>query len=127
MSNGATIYLEAAWALNITDAREASTTLCGTKAGAEVVGGIAMGKHRLTYNKTSHGQLTEEIVSSGTGAVAFFEGAGGGAPEDLEASQWLKAIVDNGKPLVKPEEAFTVTRILEAIYRSAETGKEVYL
>ena len=32
MENGATIFLEAAWALNVKDSREAATTLCGTKA-----------------------------------------------------------------------------------------------
>ena len=33
--NGAAIQLEASWALNVQTSREASTTLCGTKAGAE--------------------------------------------------------------------------------------------
>ena len=28
-------------------------------------------------------------------------------------------------PLVKPEQAFVVTQILEAIYKSAETGEDV--
>ena len=36
MKNGATIYLEASWALNVLKSMEASTTLCGTKGGAEV-------------------------------------------------------------------------------------------
>ena len=35
MENGATIYLEASWALNTIDEREAMTTLCGTKGGVE--------------------------------------------------------------------------------------------
>lgn len=39
MKNGATIALEASWALNILESREASTTLCGTAAGAEIHSG----------------------------------------------------------------------------------------
>ena len=30
MENGATIFLESSWALNVKDSREAATTLCGT-------------------------------------------------------------------------------------------------
>ena len=40
---------------------------------------------------------------------------------------WLDAL-DTGKPtLVRPEQAMVVTQILEAIYESARTGKEVEL
>ena len=38
-----------------------------------------------------------------------------------------EAILNDTDPLVKPEQAFVVTRILGAIYRSAETGKEILL
>lgn len=41
MKNGATINLEAAWTINMLDSREASTTLCGTLAGAEVHSGMS--------------------------------------------------------------------------------------
>jgi predicted dehydrogenase len=57
--------------------------------------------------------------------VFGFEGAGSQDPKDLEARQWIDAIKNNGEPLVKPEEALTVTRILEACYESAATGKPV--
>ena len=36
MENGATIVLESAWALNTLDVREAVTSICGTKAGADM-------------------------------------------------------------------------------------------
>ena len=38
MKNGATINLESSWALNSLDVKEAKTTLCGTKAGADQPG-----------------------------------------------------------------------------------------
>ena len=40
MENGATINLEASWALNTLDVREAVTSFCGTKAGADMVDGV---------------------------------------------------------------------------------------
>ena len=45
----------------------------------------------------------------------------------MECRQWLRAVAGEGEPLVKPEQAFTVTRVLEAIYRSAALGHEVTL
>lgn len=74
MKNGATIFLEAAWAINMKESREAATTLCGTKAGAEIIGGMskAEGEYDLIINKTSHGRLTEETLSAG-GTIAFLK------------------------------------------------------
>ncbi len=123
MENGAAIFLEASWALNTLISREASTTLCGTKAGAEINSGSSYPKDELIYNRAHNGLLTEESLSPG-GAVAYFDG-GMKNPSDAEAHQWLKAVLGEGAPLVKPEQAFVVTTILDAIYRSAESGKEI--
>lgn len=125
MKNGAVINLEAAWAINMLDSREASTTLCGTKAGAEIRSGMGYPVDELIYNRGRNGQLMEEKISSG-GNVAYFEG-GVGDPGYEEAKQWLNAIINDEEPLVKPEQAYVVTKILEAIYKSDETGKEVKL
>ncbi len=59
------------------------------------------------------------------GVVDFFEG-GAAAEAVREQEQWLNAIIHDTDPLVKPEQAFVVTQILEGIYKSAETGKEVF-
>ena len=123
MKNGATISLEASWALNILDSREASTTLCGTKAGAEVRSGMSYGKNELIYNRGHNGQLMEEKLSS-VGGVAFF-GGGGGAEGSADCRQWLEAILNATEPLVKPEQALMVTKILDAIYRSAREDREI--
>lgn len=126
MKNGATIFLESAWAINMKDNREAATTLCGTKAGAELIGGMSQndGEYQLVINETTCGQLTEKQLSAG-GTIAFFEGNGSGEPKDLECKQWLEAIINDAEPLVKPEEAFTVTKILDNIYKSARLGHEI--
>lgn len=124
MKNGAVIYLEASWALNVLKSMEASTTLCGTKAGAEIHHGGSYPQDELIYNTVEHNQLMEKTISP-AGVVDFFEG-GAAAEAVREQEQWLNAIINDTDPLVKPEQAFVVTQILEGIYKSAETGKEVF-
>lgn len=126
MEDGATIYLEASWALNLLDAREASTTLCGTVAGAEVRSGMYYPEDELVLNRGHHNKLTEEWLSK-TGRVAYFDGGKRGEPGYEEALYWLDAILNDTAPLVDPQQAFVVTQILDAIYQSARTGKEVQL
>lgn len=120
MENGATIYLEASWALNTLDVEEATTSLSGTKAGADMHDG-------LRINKSDAGALTvvKPELSAG-GGVAYFEGTVMEA-RDVECSQWLDAVTNDTDPLVMPEQAFVVTQILEAIYQSAASGKPVFL
>ena len=117
MQNGMTIILETSWALNIAEFSEASCTLCGTKAGVDMKGGVNINGDHL-------GELYTKKVALDTGSVAFFEGAKA-KPEVLEQEVFISAI-QNGTPLtVLPEEAFVVTEILEAIYESARTGELV--
>jgi len=123
MENGATIYLEASWALNVLDSREAATTLCGTDTGAEIRSGMSYAKSELIFNSAKFGNLMQESLSPG-GNIAYFEG-GTNEPGYLEARQWLEAILNDTEPLVKPEQAFTVTQILEAVYLSHESGKMI--
>lgn len=80
-------------------------------------------KDELIMNRGANGLLLEEHISE-TAGVAYFEGATE-APGVLEADQWLRAIETDSEPLVKPEEAFRVTKVLEAIYRSAEARQEI--
>ena len=113
------------------DSREAACTLCGTKGGAEIVGAMSGGgasngrEYDLIVNGTYHGELVEQKLSEG-GTIAFFEG-GSSEPKHLECKQWLECIFNDTDPVVKPEQAFVVTQILDAIYESARTGKEVIL
>jgi predicted dehydrogenase len=123
MENGATIFLEASWALNVQESREAATTLCGTEAGAEIKAGMSYAQNELIINTSKYGNLFDEKISAG-GNIAYFEG-GSNEPGYLEAKQWLLSIINDTEPLVKPEQAFVVTQILEAIYQSHATGKMI--
>ena len=120
MKNGATIILECSWALNIAGEREAVTTLCGTKGGADmpkqgelVINGVKNGK---PYNLTP---LLHD------GSIAYYT-----AEKDeeyyLEARTFRDAILGKGKLCVLPEEALIVTMILEGIYKSAASLKPFY-
>ena len=123
MKNGASIYLESSWAINLAKSREQSCTLCGTLGGAELFSGMSY-SNELIYNTVRHGMFTEEKASGG-GGVAYFSG-GSEDPGTSEARYWLNAIKNDTPPMVDPNQAYVVTQILEGIYKSAETGKEVF-
>ena len=40
-------------------------------------------------------------------------------------NHWIDAIQNDGQPAVLPEQAAVVTRVIEAIYESAATGKTI--
>ena len=119
MKNGAVINLESSWALNIAESPEATFMLCGTKAGIDTLGG------QVRINTVKHGQQTIEVSPCKAGGVAFYDG-NSTDPSVLDMAQWIDAVANDHDPCVLPEQALCVTRILEAIYTSAKTGKPVY-
>ena len=46
--------------------------------------------------------------------------------DSLEQMVFADAVEGKGELTVKPEQALTVTRILDAIYESARTGRPVF-
>lgn len=117
MEDGATVILESSWALNTLDVDEAKTSLCGTKAGADM-------KDGLRINSVKYNKQTVEKPGLDSEGVDFYEGAED-KPEVKEAKTFYNALMNGGELVVKPEEALVVTEILSAIYESAETGKTV--
>ncbi len=115
MENGATINLRASWALNYADPREAVTTLCGTKAGADMNDGLRINgiRNNMQY------MLLPQLNAKG---AAFYDGVKGETAADREARLWIDAVVNDKTPVVTPEQAIVVTKILEGIYTSAKTG-----
>lgn len=119
MEDGATIILESSWALNtIEPIPEGSITLCGSSAGAQI-------KNGLTINKDEFGKLVDIKPDLSAGGVAFYEGVAE-TPPILEAKRWIDAVINDTDVYVKPREAYIVSKILEAIYESANTGRAVY-
>ena len=118
MKNGAVIELESAWALNTLEVDEAKTSLCGTKAGADM-------KDGLRINYIHHNAQVVEKPELSSGGVAFFSGKEKSAA-DYEQELFYHIVVDGAEQVVKPAQAAVVTRILEAVYRSAESGETIY-
>lgn len=115
MENGATVSVESSWALNMLEAREATTMFCGTKAGGDLFDGA-----RINGVDNGYKYITKPDLNGG--GVDFYNDGSDRDPSLLEARQWIDAIVNSKKPCVLPEEAYCVTRILEGIYESSKTG-----
>ena len=67
MENGSTIILEASWALNILDAVEEQVTLCGSKAGADMMDGVRINKveaGKLVVTKPDVPPFSPEMVNT---------------------------------------------------------------
>ena len=124
MKDGSLITLDATWILNSTEERCASAYLCGTKAGAEITGVSGANNLKLYLNKVMGGKQVKVEVDTAMGSVDFFDGDSTSAP-DMECKVWLDAIDGKGELVVKPEQAFTVTKILDAIYQSAASGRQI--
>ncbi|MCI9133376.1 MAG: Gfo/Idh/MocA family oxidoreductase [Lachnospiraceae bacterium] len=118
MKNGAAIFLESSWALNSLEVDEAKTSLCGTRAGADM-------KDGLRINRVQYGRQCIEKPELRPGGVDFFAGDED-RPEDVEQQVFYRAVACGEPLVVQPEQAMVVTQILEAIYESAKTNKTIY-
>jgi len=107
--NGATVTLEASWALNI-EKEVHNVVLSGTKAGAET--------HPMRINGVKHDRMyTWTPAELKQQPRLHF----------LEIEHFVDCVLKDEKPMVTGRQALVVTNILDAIYRSAESGKAVEL
>ena len=123
MKNGATIVLRAAWAINMAEDYaangEAYTMLAGTEGGLDTKEGRVRLNHVVAEYPT--------ISWVGNKVSGFIPGfSQGPAPKSKEAEIWVKALKGEGELFVTADQAYVVTRILDAIYESNRTGKPVY-
>ena len=130
MRNGATLLIEASYALNLRDAREAMTTLCGTCGGAEqITGDFGYGSFDYIINTIANGDMVtlrpdlphRYLLDDHQARNELM----GSAPA-LEFRSWFNAILNNGRPSVLPEQAYMVSRVAEAVLESGRTGKPVF-
>ncbi|MCB9420061.1 MAG: Gfo/Idh/MocA family oxidoreductase [Ardenticatenaceae bacterium] len=135
--NGATVMIESSWALNMIVSNEAMTLVCGTKAGADMfppTGPIvrtgdfqSAASYHVRVNGENNGKLYIQNYSMGASFIGD-----GKKPEDFtggikEMQTWINHVRGEGELVVKPEQAYTVTRVLEAIYQSALSGDVVHM
>jgi predicted dehydrogenase len=137
MKNGSTIMLEASWAINMIVANEAMTLLCGTKAGADMfppTGPIVRAadfqsapSYQVRVNGENNGQLYIQNYTLGGTFIGSGEAKEDFAGMHKEMAAWLNAVRNGAELVVKPEQAYTVTLILEAIYNSAQKGDVIHM
>ncbi len=118
MENGATLTIEASWALNSLDTSNITSVLCGTKGGADM-------KEGLRVNLDSNGML--QTVKPTESKNFEFPPKIVPTLGDMEMAAWINAVRTETEPCVKAAETLQVTRIIEALYKSSESGKPVYL
>ena len=135
--NGATVILEASWAINMIVSNEAMTMLCGSKGGADMfppAGPVlrtadfqSVGTQSVRFNGEHSGRLFIQNYAMPAGFIGDGNKAESFDGGYLEMQAWLKAVRGEAELVVKPEQAYTVTCILEAIYNSAASGDVVYM
>lgn len=123
MKNGAVINLRASWAINMVKetgaSNEATVTLAGTKGGLDTTDQIVRLNH-VVGKEASVTYVGQKIPPHIPGYSQ------GPAPKSVEADYWVKALRGECELFVKADEAYTVTRILDAIYESSRTNKPFY-
>jgi predicted dehydrogenase len=80
----------------------------------------------LRFNGVRHARQFITKPNLSAGGAAFYDGDAGEDMSTKEARQWIHAVLNRTAPCVLPEQAYTVTRILEGIYESSKTGDVFY-
>lgn len=108
LKSGRTVLLEASWAAHIPQHEVFTSQVFGTDAG------ITLNPLRLTRPSRS-GYITEEITPT-TPLV-----------NENRMVHFVDVLLGKAEPYVKLSESLAVQKILDAIYRSAQSGREVRL
>lgn len=119
-ANGAGLYLETSWALNVPGDPRAQFDSVGEKAWiyAELYGTKAGARYAppTLVVQEKDGSIVEKPVRW-KGADAF----------QLQQSDFLNAIRTGCKPTNSAEQALLLMKMLDAVYRSSETEREVVI
>lgn len=106
LKSGRTVLLEASWAGHQPFPDFNGTQLYGTEAGALL-------PNLQLFRKSANGYSTESVVTS-TPIV-----------NPNRMGHFIDCLLGKAQPYVKPEESLAVQKILDAIYESSRTGREV--
>ena len=115
LANGSTIIVEASWACNTDKSEEMFTVLYGDKGGAEqrnVGEGYDMG---LRIFRPQHGVM-EDVTPKGIPPV-----------DENPQAHFVSCILRDMEPMATGHHGVQVQKILNGLYRSAETGSAVRL
>jgi predicted dehydrogenase len=111
--NGAALQLEVSWALNLPKSMT-EMLICGTEGGAQL--------EPLTLFQEKHGTIIDVAVPD-----KATEGQDTARRPSHHAQMigWIEAIRSGTQPLVLPDQALQVSKIVDAIYSSNESGASV--
>lgn len=109
--NGATLELNVSWVVHQEEKNRNNVELHGTEAGAALV--------PLKLFRPAREKGEYEVVMPQNVTIPH--------PYENRQANWLDAIAGKDKPLCTVEQALVVQRILDAIYQSSKTGREVRL
>lgn len=113
-TNGATLILEASWAGNTNEAEQMVTKLYGTKGG-------------LCQSNQGGGYQFQAEIYTREGENFFTKHLDATAAKVPSAySEFVDSILEGRQPIASGDDGVKVMKILEGIYRSAETGHEVH-
>ena len=112
-ANGAALQLECSWALNV-EKSVFQTVVCGTEGGAQT--------DPFKIFQEKHGTILDTVPPE---RAAEGQGRAGESPHTLEIQGFIRAIREDTDPLVLPEQALMVSRIVDAIYASDGSGDAV--
>ncbi len=106
LRSGRTVLLETSWAGHQPVADFNGTQLYGTEAGALM-------PNLTLFRKTENGYSSESVVTTTT------------LVNPNRMSHFVDCLLGKAEPYVKPAESLAVQKILDAIYQSSQTGREV--
>ncbi len=108
--NGATVMLEASFMEHMEPMEEMQVSLSGTEGGVSLYPGFKM-------FKDMHGSIVN-VTPAWTPK---------GAGHTTEIEHFIAVVKGEAEPVVTPEQGVKLQKILDALYRSAETGDAVKL
>jgi predicted dehydrogenase len=113
--NGATLIVEASWAVNNRLGEEMITQLYGTKGGL------------VQRNVNGQYEFEAELYTDEGGHLFTKKLDWSTARAPSAYSEFVSSILEERPPLATGEDGLKVMKILEGLYKSADTGKEVRL
>ncbi len=113
LANGATLAVEASWAVNLEEREHMVTLLCGTKGGL------------VQKNVGGAYQFVAEVYTEEGGSLFTKRLDWSLKPSPSAYHEFVDSILQNRPPAATGEDGLRVQKILDGIYESAATGKEI--
>lgn len=117
--SGATLSLECSWALNIVDDEYYRIWVAGDRAGAEVILGRSEESATPLRILTAESDSWVDRVHQSFSPVPW--------PHHAAIADFVRAVREGGQPRSTGHDGLRVQQVVDAIYASAESGREVRL